>query len=51
MIQKALAVYLFRRRSSRKKLLEETFNNISKLNINRDNLKGVIFEYLHVISL
>lgn len=39
MIQKALAVYL------------ETFNNISKLNVNRDNLKGVIFEYLHVINL
>lgn len=29
-------------------IAKETFNNISKLNVNRANLKGFVFEHLHV---
>lgn len=34
--------------ATRNTIAKETFNNISKLNINRGNLKGFIFEHLHV---
>lgn len=32
-------------------IAKETFNNISKLNVNRGNLKGFVFEHLHVKEL
>ncbi|MDX8337025.1 hypothetical protein [Candidatus Cetobacterium colombiensis] len=34
--------------ATRNTIAKETFNNISKLNVNRGNLKGFIFEHLHV---
>ncbi|MGL4210259.1 MAG: hypothetical protein ACRCRT_01800 [Cetobacterium somerae] len=34
--------------STRNTIAKETFNNISKLNVNRANLKGFVFEHLHV---
>lgn len=34
--------------ATRNTIAKETFNNISKLNVNRANLKGFVFEHLHV---
>lgn len=34
--------------ATRNTIARETFNNISKLNVNRGNLKGFVFEHLHV---